>query len=286
MKINIVLWPSTELHLRDVTNNIEYMLEKQGYLSSDIQTTQAFVTDDNTVNIVVGAVAYTRHPMVIPPGSIIVNMEQLYDESNWNTQWYRDLLTNPQMKIMDYNYHNQKWLQQSLNLNNVPVITFAQYPIEWSYKTIKDIDILFYGGLNPRRMKFMTHIYNYAVKNNISFITRNNLYMYDRINMINRSKIVINCHYHDIALLEWPRVQHLICNKAFVISEDSINKDEYKDYCKIVYSALDDPEDMREKIAYYLQHEDERERIAEECYSSIQNKQSYFPTDYLPILPP
>lgn len=271
MKVNVMLWPTTELHLADVAINVNSMLLNQGYESS---ISNGF---SDCLNIVIGAVACRRYPLKIPENSIIVNMEQLHDDSQWNTSWYRDLLS--KMKVIDYNVHNQKWLQSRLNIN-VPIMTLGWCSsLLYCNEVEKDIDVLFYGGVNDRRVKFLQELVEYKL-----VVRNNNLFGDEKRQLIERSKIVINCHYYDVALFEWPRVQHLIINGAFVISEDSSNMEEYKSYCPIVITKFNDPSDMKRAVNFYLYESEERKRLAKECQEKLKKVNSIFPMSSLVLI--
>jgi len=274
MRLNVVLWPTTELHLYDIAVNVNSMLIEAGHESS---VKSCF--DDTCTNVVIGVVGYGRHNMNILPGSIIVQMEQLYNESPWCDAFYKSILTNPLYKVVDYNYHNQKWLKQNLDLN-VPIMTMGWCNELKSIENdgVKDIDVLFFGGINHRRWAFIQKI----VEKGINCVYRNNdLHGQEKMNLISRAKIVINCHYYEIGLLEWPRVQHLLINGAFVISEDSINKDEYRNYCDVIFTKFGDPEDMANTVATYLEHEDYIKSYAREAREKLRKQPSIFPKEVL-----
>ena len=276
--LNIVLWPTTEIHLMDVALFLKSILNIEGYPSVPI--TSHF--NPNCLNLVIGVVGYGRHNMEILPGSIIIQMEQLYDESMWlASPWYLGVLSNPQYKVVDYNFHNQKYLQKKAN-RTVPVMKIAWTP---EIKTInpvptnnKDIDILFYGGVNQRRANFLNKINELGKR----LVVRNNdLREPERTHLIQRSKIVLNFHYYDVGLFEWPRVHHLLMNGAFVISEDSVNKDEYKDYCSVIFTRFNDPNDMAKTIASYLEHPDIIDGMAKEAHEKLKKERSTFPSETL-----
>lgn len=286
MKINICLWPSTEIHLHDLAVNICCMLldsQKEEDKEHKISVTSNTDQDPEVKNIILGAVANLRHQLVIPPNSIIVNNIKLYDDSPWltNTPFYKALLKSPDMKIVDYCDSNILWLKSNLGIKahlmtlawcqqlaNVPQIEFNQ----------KSIDILFYGGINNRRQIFIDHLN----KRGLRVTVRNNdLNGEEKLQLIAQSKIVINIHYEDIAMLEWSRIQQLLINGAVVVSEDSVNKDEFRNYADVIYTKLGDPDDMANEIISLLQRPLQMEDQSRRAKEKIRRCKSIFPAGLL-----
>lgn len=85
----------------------------------------------------------------------------------------------------------------------------------------KDIDVLFYGSVNPRREKIMQDLE--AAGYRVHFAGYN-LWGEARDNLIKRSKIVLNIHFYADPILETTRLAPLVSQGAFVISEPSSDK--------------------------------------------------------------
>ena len=120
----------------------------------------------------------------------------------------------------------------------------------------KKWDLFFFGRSSIHREKFFAyskHKYNFLH-------IAHGIWGKDVVNYVSRAKINLNVHAEEEISWE-PRVQAMLAMGAFVISE-KINPNDYlrpgKDYVEV-----ETPEDLNEKIEYYLKNEEEREKIAE-----------------------
>jgi hypothetical protein len=112
----------------------------------------------------------------------------------------------------------------------------------------KDIDVLFFGSTNDRRMNILKEFRNAHVM--FGF------YGPVRDDAVARAKIVLNVHYYESKIFEAARVSYLLANRAFVITERSEHMPWHGgyvavDYDQLVGACLD-----------YLEVRNERERIA------------------------
>ncbi|GBR76939.1 hypothetical protein NO2_1411 [Candidatus Termititenax persephonae] len=131
---------------------------------------------------------------------------------------YQNFLQNA-AAVWDYSMQNIKFLR-GLGLS-------AQHlPIGWHAKleTIpaspeKDLDVLFYGTLNERRLKIIEQLEGRGVKVGYTNFTLGA----ERDRLIARAKIVLNIHYWHMAILETARIHYLLNNKVFVITEQSVD---------------------------------------------------------------
>lgn len=137
---------------------------------------------------------------------------------------YLNILKNA-YQVWDYSLQNKSWLENNLNLNNITHVPVCFSHI-LSKKIIqsqkKDIDILFFGSLNPKRKKILEGIQKYS---HLNIIIRNNDCWGEELDvLIGRSKIILNIHYYENAILEMHRLSYLLNNKCFVISETVSDK--------------------------------------------------------------
>jgi hypothetical protein len=79
----------------------------------------------------------------------------------------------------------------------------------------EDIDVLFYGSLNERRVKVLGKLQEKGVKVTDLF----GVYGHKRDAYISRSKIVLNIHFFESKVFEIVRISYLLANRKFVISE-------------------------------------------------------------------
>ncbi len=79
----------------------------------------------------------------------------------------------------------------------------------------KDIDVLFYGALNERRIAVLEQLLQAGV--NLKVLQ--DVWGEERDAYIARSKIVLNVHYYPTMIMETVRLCHLLNNKICVVSE-------------------------------------------------------------------
>ncbi len=127
----------------------------------------------------------------------------------------------------------------------------------------KDIDVLFWGQINPARVRIFQYIKNAG----INIVYSSSLHGDRLYNHIARAKIIIwtkhsNCI--DYAQLHCLPAQ---AQKEFVMAERS------QDYGLFVpdvsFIVFDTKEDCLKKIKYYLKHEKERVDFAERAYQHL-----------------
>lgn len=177
-------------------------------------------------------------------------------------------------QVWDYSLSNIKYLKKHYNLTNLyhlpiyytPYLDTMKYHMEE-----RPIDILFYGSINSRREKILKELEKkYKVG-----IYVNNLWDKDRDDMIKKSKIVVNIHYYDNAILELHRISYLLSNKCLVISE--IGRDS-NDLDRI--SILSHYTNIIKECDKWLSKTDE-ERKQMALYSYQQFKSQYLFSNYV-----
>lgn len=151
----------------------------------------------------------------IPHNTIIFNSEQINDINTYNLSNMYDQLN----KFVFWDYSNRN-IDQLIAINNKSNIQYLQigyaeelFRIE--KKEIQDIDILFYGAINDRRLKIL----NSLLSLNLNVHVTQNCYGGERDNLISRSKIVLNIHYYPSKIFELVRVSYLLNNKICIVSE-------------------------------------------------------------------
>jgi len=200
-----------------------------------------------------------------PDNSIIVNLEQL-DSAVWlKGRYYYHLVQKYQ--VWDYSHNNIKVLK-SKGITNVKKFEVGYSPslettTRLSAKIDKDIDVLFYGCINKRRLTMLKRL---SAKHKVSVY--NNVWGEERDELITRAKIVLNIHFYDAKILEVVRLSHLVANRAFVISEpgwdDSVNTVWSN---RVVMTSYDD---MVDTVTKYLADDQLREDMAEKNYQHFK----------------
>jgi len=136
----------------------------------------------------------------------------------------------------------------------------------------EDIDVLFVGSLNERRIAVLKQL----AERGINVEARFNVYGADRDAFVARSKIILNIHYYESRVFEIVRVSYLLANKKCVVSEtgsDPAYENQFRDAVAFVpYDGL------AEACAVLLRDPQARRKLAEDGFERMQRLPQ---TDYL-----
>lgn len=247
---------------------IQYCLQQAGKTCSIVNT----IDDHSNVTWIVFGVNLS--PTVkLPPNTIIVNMEQLFDGSNWLKPPYINQLKTHQ--VWDYNRINQVYLRK-LGIE-APLISYGYMPSLrhrgscWAdtlnHPNInQDIDVIMLGYPNSNRKTIVQQLTAAGVK--IQYHT-GDMWGHQRNDLLLRSKILLNVHLYPANILEIPRLALAINNGMFIISESCINESEYPwmQGCVIFrpYSQL------LKTVLEYLKKPDECHRLAKLAYERFKS---------------
>ena len=204
-------FPHTEA-FREVAETVQFGLQALGH-GVRIQDN---VADAAATNIFLGAhLLLLEQASMVPPGSIIYNLEQL-GGPNLAKSYYQLAC---KRQIWDYSLQNiEKW--KTLACSSMPVHVPLGYVPELSRiqsTTEPDIDVLFYGSLNDRRSRILAALEKAGVKVHAVF----GVYGKDRDELIARSRIVLNVHFYEAKVFEMVRVAYLLANSKAVVTECS-----------------------------------------------------------------
>lgn len=198
----------------EVSDTYHHALLQLGHRS--IQVVNVLLSD--ATNIILGA--NMLDPEVpLPEDSILVNLEQLEGNTLLPPHYFDRLLRHT---VWDYSAANVRLLRARgarevtrIPLGYVPELTriVGKEP---------DIDILFYGSLNPRRLVVLDQLSAAGARVERLF----GLYGAERDAYIARSKIVLNMHFYESKMLEVVRIFYLLANGVFVISERGADAEE------------------------------------------------------------
>jgi len=153
----------------------------------------------------------------LPPREkcIFVQMEQSVS-SRWFTKGYFKTL-NQSLAILEYSNANIEFLAKKKIayplVYHLPIGAIRNY-VSQNEKTEKIYDVLFYGALTPRRQKLLEVL---GLHFNVNIVT--DKFDQDMLNIIRQSKVIINLHYYENAILEMPRIQECLSLGVPVISE-------------------------------------------------------------------
>lgn len=169
----------------------------------------------NGRTIVLGANLLPGMPGVRPPGkSILFNLEQITPGSEWLTDGYLRLLR--RHRVWDYSRYNIAQLA-GLGIRDAVYcpIGFSERLCRIEPAVEKDIDVLFYGSVNERRL----HVLEELVKTGLRVESLFGVYGAARDAVIARSRIVLNVHYYPSKIFEIVRISYLLANRVCVVSE-------------------------------------------------------------------
>lgn len=151
----------------------------------------------------------------IPKCSIFFNTEQM---ESVRVEWKEIILkiARERRSIVDYSLKNIDYFNER-GVGDVRLFKFGYQPdlerIEQA--KIQDIDVLFYGTMNPRRQKIIDamRVEGLVVQ------TLYGVYGKERDDWIARSKLVLNIHFYPSEILEVVRLFYLCINKVLVLTE-------------------------------------------------------------------
>jgi Glycosyl transferases group 1 len=130
----------------------------------------------------------------------------------------------------------------------------------------KDIDVLFVGTLLPRRQKIIDELAQSLE------IETGNAFGRDMVKLINRAKIILNIHGEDFLDTE-TRVYETLACKGFLLTETLSAENPFRSGVDLVEAA--DIEDLKVKIAYYLENQIERDIIANNGFVEVVRQHSF-----------
>ena len=131
--------------------------------------------------------------------------------------------------------------------------------------TVKDIDLLFVGRLSSRRRIILQKI---ASRFNC-LVTK--AFGEDLVRLFNRTKIILNIHTEDFLDIETRVFETLGCG-SFLLTEQLSSENPFSDRELVQF---EDTEDLMKKIRYFLDHNEEREAIAERGHVSNLKNHTY-----------
>jgi SAM-dependent methyltransferase len=207
--------PQGYLHteaFREIAETLQFGLRSLGHTATIAEN----LIDRTATNLLLGGhLLSASDARLLPPGSIVYNLEQLGGPQL--QPGYYELAR--QHQIWDYDSRNiEKW--KSLGCARTPVHVPIGYVPELTRITAaptQDIDVLFYGSLNQRRNHILSALKDLGIKVHAVF----GVYGRERDVLIARSKIVLNVHFYEAKVFEIVRVSYLLANSKAVVTECS-----------------------------------------------------------------
>lgn len=172
--------------------------------------------DTGRRNIVVGChLLPTDLIPQVPPSTIVVNSEQIYDQDPF--EWNRNIFAwASTFETWDYSPRNvAAFAQRGLTDVKLLKIGHQQQLSRIEKSPDPDIDVLFYGSVTDRR----SVVFEEIRRRGLNLVTLFAVYGEQRDAYIARSKVVLNLHNHAAEIFEVVRVHYLLSNSVAVVSE-------------------------------------------------------------------
>jgi hypothetical protein len=204
-----------------------------------VVTTRADLPDRQT--IVLGPNLLARHPQPLADSAILYNLEQAGAHP-----WFEPAVLRlfGKHRVWDYSERNAAMLA-ALGLPKPLVVPIGWAPaLERIPQAAEDIDVLFYGSTNPRRL----HVLDALRKAGARVEAVYGVYGAARDALIARSKLVLNLHFFEAKVFEIVRVSYLLANGRAVVSERGAAREEeapfeeavaFAEYDDLVRACLD-----------------------------------------------
>lgn len=170
----------------------------------------------DAIHLVLGSnLASPALARAIPAGSVIYNLEQIDAGSKW---WHEGLRTLVERcETWDYSERNVRTfaaLGVTRPVTHVP-LGYAPALTRIERAPVQDIDVLFYGSVNPRRQQLLDSLR----ARGLNVVQLFGVYGTERDAHIARAKIVLNSHLYPAQIFEVARVSYLLANRKAVVSE-------------------------------------------------------------------
>ena len=168
------------------------------------------INHENNFYIIIGAQFFNNLNLIEKLKNktfIIYQLEQL-NKIKLDTQ-----LVSISKGVLDYTEINRK-IYKDFQILYPP---FSSYNFSLKEKEKKEIDILFYGCLNPRRNTILNYVRQQFPNLNIKIIT--NKRGEELYSLIKKSKIILNISFYKPAIFEICRINEIIPYSSFIISE-------------------------------------------------------------------
>lgn len=157
----------------------------------------------------------------VPDDAILYNLEQIEPGSPWLTPALLELFR--RHEVWDYSARNAaRYAELGLPAPQVVPIGWVPELTRIPPAPVEDIDVLFYGSINPRRQAVLEALVRAGLEVEVAF----GVFGGARDALIARSKVVLNLHYYEAKVFEVVRVSYLLANGRCVVSERGADADE------------------------------------------------------------
>lgn len=174
--------------------------------------------------IVLGSNLLPAHPLRLPDDAILYNLEQIEPGSGWLTPELLALFRRYQ--VWDYSARNaDRYAELGLPRPRVVPVGWVPELTRIPPAPAEDLDVLFYGSINPRRQAVLDALRAAGLRVEHVF----GVYGAARDRLIARAKVVLNVHFYEAKVFEVVRVSYLLANRRCVVSERGADPAEERD---------------------------------------------------------
>ncbi|WP_086999468.1 hypothetical protein [Rhizobium sullae] len=201
----------------------------------------------------------------LPKDSVVINLEQVSEESIWINSRYTSILKS--LPVLDYSPRNRENLAtKGIDHAGVLEIGYSRCLSQIEHAPVKDIDVLFYGSLNERRH----HILKTLEQGGLKVAHLFNVYGAERDAAIARAKIVINIHHYASGVFEIVRISYLLANRVCVLTEGDIRDPDIQPF---IGGVVIEPYDkMIGRCHGLIADAAERDSIAANGFAAMQSR--------------
>jgi len=248
-------WETAEL--------IFYALKQLGF---KVKIQHQFLEMD-CVNIILGAFLLEKEYLKkLPKNSIILNTEQLLFESDFKKRWPSSVIEwAKEYETWDYSEENIEVFKKN-GINNVKKLDIGYQPELNRIKKNEnqDIDVLFYGSRNQKRVELLDKLKKTGLKIEVLF----GVYGLERDKYIERSKVVLNCHNYKSEIFEIIRCFYLMTNSKAIVSEINLTTKINQFYRNGIYATP--YEQIIDSCVYMVKNNEQREELEQRALSTIK----------------
>ena len=214
-------------------------------------------------SIVLGPNLLARFPQPLPDDAILYNLEQAGD-GPWFEPEVLSLFR--RHAVWDYSERNAANLA-AMGVPRPRVVPIGWHPVlERIGPAEEDIDVLFYGSTNPRRLRVLAALREAGLRVEAAW----NVYGAARDALIARSKLVLNVHYFEAKVFEIVRVSYLLANGRAVVSERGAAPEEEAPFAQAVRFA--DYDELVPACVELLRDGRERARLAQAGRAAMRSR--------------
>jgi hypothetical protein len=240
-----------------IAESLQNMLEELGYKTSIIRDSisDEMLSNNKTRPNEYFIILFSHIvPKMPEPNKYIIYQLEQKRQSKFITQ---SVLNNISNSLITWDYSNENIAQFDELYKNK--IVFQPISIINKIQDMKlpiKYDILFFGANCIRRNKILKFI---KIRKYNIFIT-NKIYGEEMYKIISQSRIILNLHVYEDAILEVARLNEVLSFNKLIISEvpcnaDHINQNFYQDkviFCEVINRNLSNIKSLVKLIDYYL----------------------------------